>query len=213
MTNASTVTWNGDEFLKDLEAAQFDGLDSMGDTLAKAVMRSLNQKNSSRSARKRTKKAGGDMSNIGRSAPGEPPARMTGTLWRSIGHAILEGENSVIVGVDSDSPANKYALIHEFGGFIENKGGAAYIQLASGRTTFIRRSSSVTPGKKTRQQKGVSAIKKAFDSGAQVQFTAGSRFQMPARPYLRPALARERENLNDAFAKQTAKSLKQKGWI
>lgn len=209
----STVTWNGDEFLKDLEAAQLDGLDRMGDTLAKSVRRLLNQKNSSRTARKRTKKAGGDMSNIGRSAPGEPPARMTGTLWRSIGHALLESQNSVIVGVDSDSPANQYALIHEFGGFIESKGGSAYIQLASGRTTFLRRASSVTPGKKTRQQKGAGAIKKAFNSGAKVQFTAGSRFQMPARPYLRPALARELENLNEVFTKQTAKSLKQKGWI
>jgi phage gpG-like protein len=212
MTTAE-VTWNGDEFLQDLKEAQFNGLDRMGNVLAKSVRKSLNQKNSSRTARKRAKKKGGDMGMYGASAPGEPPARMTGALWRSINHAIVQDENSVIVGVESDSTANTYALIHEFGGFIENKGGAAYIQLASGRTTFLRRSSSVTPGKKTRQQKGVGAIKKAFKAGAQVQFTAGSRTEMPARPYLRPALAREVANLNEAFTKETARTLKQKGWI
>lgn len=161
--SSTTVTWNGDEFIASLQKARINGLDMVGDTVAKSVRRSLNQKNSSRTAKRTAKKKGGDMSQIGSSAAGEPPARMTGELWRSIEHALVEGKNSVIVGVRSDSPANTYALIHEFGGFIQAR--------------------------------------------------SGTRFEMPARPYLRPALARELDNLNSIFAREVGRTLKQEGWL
>jgi phage gpG-like protein len=142
----SSVEWSSDEFLKDVEDAIGDGLEAAGITLSREVRRLLNLRGSSKSA-------GGQPS-----PPGEPPARMTGNLWRSIGKQVELSERAVYVGVESDNPANQYAMIHEFGGPIE--GG-----------------------------------------------------MMPARPYLRPALANSTENLNRVFQAALVRRLRQKGWI
>lgn len=160
----STVTWNGDEFLKDLEDAQQDGLEASARTLVRKVGDSLRQRASH-------KGAGGEP------APaGQPPAQKTGTLARSISFD-LRG-NTAFVGVASDSPSNKYAMIHEFGGRIEAKNAPFLVfQLPDGEWR-------------------------------KVKFV-----NMPARPYLRPALNRNLPELRDAFNKATQRSLKQKGWI
>lgn len=150
----SSVEWSGDEFLKDVEDGIGDGLEAAGVTLSREVRRLLNLRGSSKSA-------GGQPS-----PPGEPPARMTGNLWRSIGEQVELSDRAVYVGVESDNPANQYAMIHEFGGIIEYIGP-----------------------------------------------NGGGQFTMPARPYLRPALANSTENLNRVFSSALVRRLRQKGWI
>lgn len=160
----STVKWNGDEFLRDLESAQQDGLEASARTLVKKVGQMLNLRASHKSA-------GGQPS-----PPGSPPARKTGTLARSVIHSV-EG-NTAFVGIASDSPASNYAMIHEFGGRIEAKNAPFLMfQLPDGdwrRVKFVN---------------------------------------MPARPYLRPALNSSLPELREVFTKATRRSLKQKGWI
>jgi len=160
----TTVTWNGDEFLKDLEEAQQDGLENAARLLVRKVGDSLRLRGSSKSA-------GGQPS-----PPGSPPAQKTGTLARSIAYD-LQG-NTAFVGVASSEPSNKYAMIHEFGGRIEAKSAPFLVfQLPDGewrKTKFVN---------------------------------------MPARPYLRPALNRNLPEMREVFTKATARTLKQKGWI
>jgi phage gpG-like protein len=142
----SSVEWSGDEFLADVQTAIEDGLERAGLVLVQETRRLLNLRGSSKSA-------GGQPS-----PPGEPPANMTGNLFNSIIHDVVGSERSVYVGVASDSPANKYALIHEFGG----------------RTEWA---------------------------------------MMPARPYLRPALAKVKPDIDRAFGAQFKQYLEQKGWL
>lgn len=152
-----TVEWSGDEFLADVQTAIEDGLERGAEVLVRETRRLLRLRGSSKSA-------GGQPS-----PPGEPPAAMTGNLSRSIVQDVVGSERSVYVGVASDSPANNYAMIHEFGGLIEQIGTVN------------------NPG--------------------------GYNIRMPARPYLRPALAKSKPDIDRAFGAQFKRSLEQKGWL
>jgi hypothetical protein len=153
----SSVEWSGDEFLADVQTAIESGLNTAGLVLVQETRRLLNLRGSSKSA-------GGQPS-----PPGEPPANMTSVLFNSIIHDVVGSERSVYVGVASDRPSNKYALIHEFGGLIEQIGTVN------------------NPG--------------------------GYNIAMPARPYLRPALAKVKPDIDRAFGAQFKQSLEQKGWL
>ena len=148
----ATVDWQGDEFLADVELAIGDGLEFAGRTFSSEVKRLLNLRASH-------KGAGGEPS-----PPGEPPARMFGNLWRSIGEEVVLSERTVYVGTESDNPASKYALIHEFGGVIGGSDG-------------------------------------------------NGTAHMPARPYLRPAFAKAKPEINRVFGAAFRRRLQQKGWI
>ena len=153
----SKVKWSGDEFLADVESAVMDGLEAGGVVLSRETTRLLGLRASH-------KGAGGQSS-----PPGEPPAQMTGNLRRSIGEQVELSERAVFVGVASDSPANQYAMIHEFGGLIEHIGSVN------------------NPG--------------------------GYNITMPARPFLRPALANSKPEITRVFTEAIRRRLREKGWI
>ena len=99
--SSANLEWNGDEFLRDLEAGIQDGLKVVGVKMENEYQSVLNRQASSKS-------------NGGKSSqPGEPPAKDTGILQGSISHQV--GKGSVAVGVASGSPANQYALVMEYG--------------------------------------------------------------------------------------------------
>lgn len=97
----SQFTWNGDEFLRDLEEGIQDGLEVVGITMQNELEDVVSRKASNKSN-------GGQPSQ-----PGEPPARDTGVLARSMTYNV--GKGFVNFGVSRNSPANQYALPLEFG--------------------------------------------------------------------------------------------------
>lgn len=107
---------NTDDFLRDLQASVAAGLESAAITMTDGVRQQLNLRGSSKSAGNQP------------SPPGKPPANKTGNLFNSIIYEI-DG-NTATIGVRSSSPANKYAMIHEFGGRINAKNGYLVFQLA-----------------------------------------------------------------------------------
>lgn len=100
-SGVSNVKWSGDQFLRDFEDAIQDGLEVVGVKMSNEYSDVLNRQASN-------KTSGGKPSQ-----PGQPPAKDTGTLARSISYQV--GEGDVRVGVASGSPANKYALVMEYG--------------------------------------------------------------------------------------------------
>jgi hypothetical protein len=150
--NMTDVNWQGDEFLNDVQAAVTDGLTVAGEILVYETRRLLRLRGSSKSA--------GGMP----SPPGEPPAAMTGELSRSVIQNVEPSEQAVYVGVASDSPANNYAMIHEFGGTIGGEDG-------------------------------------------------GGTIRMPARPYLRPALAKVKPDIDRGFKSAFLRRMQQGGWL
>lgn len=103
----------------------------------------------------------------------------TGNLRSSVSYQI-QGR-SVVVGSNV-----KYGRIHHFGGTIKHPGGTPYIRIGPNPMDirFLRLSSSFTPGKKTKQQKGIRKINKALKSGAEVKYTKPHDIKIPARPWL-----------------------------
>lgn len=94
--------WRGDEFMADLADAIEDGLEVVAVELADDYGEVLNRQSSNKT-------------NGGRpSQPGEPPAKDTGTLGRSISYFAEDGQ-SIRVGVSRYSPAAQYALPLEYG--------------------------------------------------------------------------------------------------
>jgi len=96
------IEWNADQFMIAAENAVYDALETVGVHLADKLGDTLNRQSSNKSN-------GGSPS-----APGEPPAKDTGTLARSISYMVNDN-GTLDVGVAKQSPANKYALVMEYG--------------------------------------------------------------------------------------------------
>jgi len=96
------LEWNGDEFLRDVDLSIDGALDAVGYVVRDEMAKLLDKKSSHKST-------GGTPSQ-----PGEPPAKDTATLSRSLTHKVND-DRSVGVGVASGSPANEYALTMEYG--------------------------------------------------------------------------------------------------
>ena len=98
----SVIEWNSDDFMRDLGQTINDGLEAAAIVFVDDVQERLNRQASNKTAK------GGKPSQ-----PGEPPAKDTGTLARSITYSVEDGVMKY--GVASGSPANKYALTMEYG--------------------------------------------------------------------------------------------------
>lgn len=105
--------------------------------------------------------------------PGGMPRLRTGRLRGSVGYE-RDGDG-LIVGA-----ASKYARIHELGGTINHPGGSPFIKIL-GRLIFLKKGSSA-----------------ALNRGAGV--TGPHKITIPARPYIKPSLNTERNNMMAAFA-------------
>ena len=115
------------------------------------------------------------------SAPGTAPNNDTGVLANNI--ETLE-TGPLKVTVSSNAP---YAAIQEFGGTIKHPGGTSYFPNGSGGVTFVSND--------------------ARDSvlGRNLPVTAAHNITLPARPYLGPALQKNKERI----AKRVAAAVNQ----
>lgn len=123
-----SIEWNAPEFMADLEKSINGGLEAAAITFQDEILERLNRQASNKS-------------NDGKpSQPGQPPARDTGTLARSVSYEVKDG--SARVGVASGSPANKYALTMEYGsrGPIKPKTAKmlSWVDKATGKRIFAR---------------------------------------------------------------------------
>jgi phage gpG-like protein len=104
---AVKVTWHGEKFQAEIERALALGVRDGGEFYAHKVREALNKRASN-------KESGGSPS-----PPGQPPAKMTGALGRSITVDTVRRLGKTFrtfVGTNL-----KYARIHEFGGIIRPK--------------------------------------------------------------------------------------------
>ncbi len=101
------IVWHGDAFLKHFRESMRDPLAESAVVAQRSVRQMLNRRQSNRTSGK------------GSSPPGQPPAKMTGALGRSIqidSSDLRDKVPSVRVGTSL-----VYAAIHEFGGIIRAK--------------------------------------------------------------------------------------------
>lgn len=176
---SADVEWNGDDFLRDFNQALRDSSVDAGVIMQTEIKKKLNLR----------------ASNVGSggkaSPPGSPPAKRTGSLGRSIqiDASKIKSKNP-LVRVGSNLP---YAMIHEFGGRIQSKGKLLAIpvrreaQLSGPRDvpglTFVpvKNPTNVVGRLVRRKGKGKTATLETW-------YLLARRVNVPARPYLRPAL-------------------------
>ena len=104
---ATNFNWKGDWYKDRIKQAIFRGVYAGALVIQQSIKEQLNRKASNRSN-----------PNGSPSAPGEPPAKMTGNLGRSIQLAADTSEPKVRIGTRA-----KYAKIHEYGLPIRAKKG------------------------------------------------------------------------------------------
>lgn len=106
----------------------------------------------------------------------------TGALRRSIRYKVTATQTAVWGRVFSSGDV-KYAAIHEFGGTIDHPGGTAYfIDKATGLARFVAN---------------------ADERAATLPRTKAHKIPMPARSFMRTALADQRPGIDEAL-RQTA---------
>jgi len=144
-------------------------------------------------------------SGAGSSQPGEPPARVTGSLHRSI--VVVNAHRSKAQPRCLVGSKLKYARIHEFGGRIVAKAGKALIiPLNDTARRMLRNANGKVRSLNLRlikTSRGVFLVKdfaageklgkgipKAKGAGSMLLFMLKKSVIMPARPYMRPAVAR-----------------------
>lgn len=140
--------------------------------------------------------------------PGGTPRVRTGLLRRSITvertkpglRRIGPAAGLVYPG---GTPVGVVARAHELGATINHPGGTPYI-IVSGRdgaprAVFLSKKSTYKAGKKAKQQRGASRIKKALAKGGVVKFTKPHTIRIPKRPFLRPALSKSRVQWTQAY--------------
>lgn len=106
--------------------------------------------------------------------PGGFPRARTGRLARDIGHEAPK-DGKVRVGV---SATNRYGAIHEFGGVINHPGGTSYFRRPGGLAAWVGKASPLA---------------------RLLPKTKPHQIRIPARPYVRPALASSGDKATDAF--------------
>lgn len=111
------------------------------------------------------------------SKPGEPPNNDTGIL---AGNIRVSKQGPLHTRVSSEAP---YAAIQEFGGTINHPGGTAYFIGEGGMATFVSNDYA-------------SGIR-----GAALPRTAPHNITLPARPYMAPALQKNRADIVRDVAK------------
>lgn len=163
MTGSVRVDWFGDEYMARVaEAAEF-GLDRAAAQMVSETKRTLSKTTGVVKGKTRTGR------NVySASMPGTPPGSRSGELRRNVNWNNA-GPLSRRVGVNARVP---YAGIHETGGVIQHPGGTAYLVLSGAfgsGAVFI-----------SNKKAGTSSLKR----------TRPHPIPMPARPYLRPTLAR-----------------------
>ena len=190
---SATVKWNGDGFLRDLRQAVVSGLTAVQVEFQKDIGQQLNKHASNRSK-------GGIAS-----AAGGPPGKATGTLARSWqtperrGTAVVDNSrltDRLRPRISHGSNA-KHARIHEFGGTIKGKplltvpihpaAKAAAARGLSARQAFPDLDFIPRKGKSpllVRSRGGKSEHK-----GWDIMYVLVPSVRIPARPYVRPALA------------------------
>jgi phage gpG-like protein len=126
----------------------------------------------------------------------------TRTLSRSLHEEVtMQGKH---VAVDEIGTDLEYAAIHEFGGVIHPR-TAKYLAIPVGDYTG---SPSKYPGLKLRKTKNGNLV--LVSASGQVQYVLKSSVEIPARPYLRPALDEHQEEalqeMGEAFATLVTKA-------
>jgi phage gpG-like protein len=116
------------------------------------------------------------------SAPGTPPSVKTGRLANSFTNARV-GTLRWAAGTNVE-----YAKIHEFGGVINHPGGTAYI-MVGGRFQPVRNENAKPWMKRTKPH----------------------AINMPARPFMRPALRNNKAALGRVFAARVRRLMKAAG--
>lgn len=115
------------------------------------------------------------------SAPGSPPNQDTGTLGNSIQALRLAPLRAQVI---ADAP---YAAIQEYGGVINHPGGTAYFIKPGGMAAFVPDSSILS---------------------TYLPRTKPHEIVLPARPYMRPALEKNREQINADITKAVNSAMK-----
>lgn len=115
------------------------------------------------------------------SAPGSPPNNNWGTLAASIEAVRLP---PLKAKVTANAP---YAAIQEYGGVINHPGGTAYFIGEDGLARFVSNDSP---------------------NAADLPRTKPHEIVLPARPYMRPALEKNREQINADITKAVNSAMK-----
>lgn len=115
------------------------------------------------------------------SAPGTPPNQDSGTLGNSIQALRLPPLRAQVI---ADAP---YAAIQEYGGIINHPGGTAYFIGEDGMATFVGNDDP---------------------RAASLPRTKAHEIVLPARPYLRPALEKNRDQINSDITKAVNSAMK-----
>jgi phage gpG-like protein len=229
---ATRVEWHGAEFLKAMDSAVNAGLDASADLLSKAISKKISRAgigggpnaktaaNVTRQIReaksmirslggikgiqgknkgKWTAYAKGKSSSANRAVnieqrsfgldvdpPGGSPRNRTGNLMRSIGWQKGTSPYSRLVG----SRGVPYAGIQEFGGTVMNPGGQPFLMIG-GRFVPLKKG---TTNKSARLTKPHPIV-------------------IPPRPYIRPALAENRNQIQDTFSRVALGRLREAGWV
>lgn len=170
------VDWYGDRFRRAVTLGSERLLTALGIGFQSEVKSQLNKLASNRSK-------GGKPS-----PPGQPPAKMTGNLGRSIQIGAIK---STPTGMKIQVGAHAvYARIHEFGGTIKAKKGSLTIPI---HPLAVKASQQ---GVSARNIKGLSYVKtkrggllvKAKKKFMEVWYVLKKSVTMPKRPYFRPAM-------------------------
>lgn len=119
------------------------------------------------------------------SAPGSPPNADTHVLDRSI---HVEEVGPLKAHSVADAP---YAAIHEFGGSIDHPGGTPYF-MKDGKPTFVSKS--------------------GYGAYHTLPVTKPHKIEVPERPYMRPAAATVRKDI-DRLAKAAVKRINKGGTL
>lgn len=115
------------------------------------------------------------------SAPGSPPNQDTGTLGNSIQTIRMPPLKAQII---ADAP---YAAIQEYGGVINHPGGTAYFIGNNGLAVFVPDSNILS---------------------TYLPRTKPHEIVLPARPYMRPALDKNRDEITANITKAVNAAMK-----
>lgn len=196
------VKWNGDALLVRAREAKFLAVAAGAIVVQRKIRSLLNQKASNRG-------------NGGKpSAPGESPAKNTGSLARSIaisadGTATPDGKTLGSLSASDGSriftrigSVLKYARIHELGGIITAK-KSKYLtipvskkaKIAAGRGQTAREAFGDTISFVPRANGGLLIEQKGKGNRAKtiVHYVLKKSITMPKRPYIRPGFAQSKE--------------------
>lgn len=145
---------------------------------------------------------------------GSPVGTRTASLRRSL-YAVRTGQFAFQVTANI-----RYARIHEFGGKIVARGGSLLVPISDKAERYSRQNGGKAPSDLVfikRRGKAPLLVKpfqrgrgsKRADAGFELWYVLLKSVRIPARPFMRPGLEKNRARAAEVFQQQLAKNIRQ----